>query len=172
MFRENIKYVVLSVKRYLSPEAGSSFRCSPRGPLWISFGFIFWKFSPPTEKSFILTEGRKDGRTILKSRKNMVFGNISKSTQYFFLIVSGPHRRLLKTSFGSFRIGKIGNFSTQKSPNNILWKSRKKPTFQEYLKNYSIFFSDCFWSPQKSFEDISWNFPNWKNRKIFHLKIA
>ena len=99
-------------------------------------------------------DGRKDGRTILKSRKNMVFGNISKSTQYFFLIVSGPHRRLLKTTFGSFRIGKIGNFSTQKSPNIIFWKCRKKHAFQEYLKNYSTFFPDCFCSPQKNFKDI------------------
>ena len=115
---------------------------------------------------------RKDGRTILKSRKNMVFRNISKTTQYFFLIVSGPHRRLLKTYLGSFRIGKIGNFSTQKSSNIIFWKSRKKHAFQEYLKNYSIFFPDCFWSPQKTFEDIFWKFPNWKNRKFFHSKIA
>ena len=143
-------------------------------PLGVPFDSLFVLYS---DKFFLLRKKvlycwRKDGRTILKSRKNMVFGNISKSTQYFFLIVSGPHRRLLKTSFGSFRIGKIGNFSTQKSPNKIFWKSRKKHTFQEYFKNYSIFFPDCFWSPQKSFEDIFWNFLNWKNRKIFHLKIA
>ena len=142
---------ILYFKWRFIPRSGSSFRWSPRGPLWISFYFIFWKISPPTEKSFILMDGRTEGRTgILKSRKNMVFGNISKTTQYFFLIVSGPHRRLLKTYLGSFRIGKIGKFSIQKSPNIIFWKSQKKHAFEEYLKNYSIFFLDCFWSPQKS----------------------
>ena len=55
----------------------------------------------------------------------------------------------------------------------FLWKkNQNKNPFQEYLKNYSIFFPDCFWSPQKSFKDIFWNFPNWKNRKFFHSKIA
>ena len=53
-------YFILANGNNLSPEAGSSFRWSPRGPLWISFGFIFWKFLPPTEKSFILTDGRTD----------------------------------------------------------------------------------------------------------------
>ena len=48
----------------------------------------------------------------------------------------------------------------------------KKHGFWKYLKNYSIFFLDCFWSPQKTFEDIFRKFPNWKNRKIFHSKIA
>ena len=50
-------------------------------------------------------------------KKNNLFGNIPKTTQYFFLIISGPHRRVLKTFSRTFRIGKIGNFSTQKSPN-------------------------------------------------------
>ena len=44
---------------------------------------------------------------------------------------------------------------------------QKKHPFRKYLENYSIFFPDCFWSPQKSFEDIFWNVPNWKNRKFF-----
>ena len=47
-----------------------------------------------------------------KAEKNMLFRNISKTTQYFFLIVSGPHRRVLRTFSGTFRIGKIGKFST------------------------------------------------------------
>ena len=108
---------------YLSPEAGSSFRWSPRGPLWLSLCFIFWNFSPPTEKSFILTEGRKEGRTdgSFWGQKNQLFGNISKTTKYFSLIVSGPHRRGLKTSSGSFRIGKIGNFSNKKISSNLLF---------------------------------------------------
>ena len=50
----------------------------------------------------------------LKVEKNVLFGNISKITQYFFLIVSGPHRRVSKTSFGMFRIEKIGKFSNTK----------------------------------------------------------
>ena len=31
---------------------------------------------------------------------------------------------------------------------------RKKQPLWKYLENCSIFFPDCFWSPQKSFEDI------------------
>ena len=104
-----------------------------------------------------------------KAKKNMLFRNISKTTRYFFLIVSVPHRRVLEAFFGTFRIGKIGKFSTQKSRKIFFFekKNTKKHAFQEYLKNYSIFFPDCFWSPQKSFEDIFWNFQNWKNRKFF-----
>ena len=47
-------------------------------------------------------------------KKNNLFGNISETTRQVFLIVSAPHRRVLKTSLGMFRIGKIGNFSNKK----------------------------------------------------------
>ena len=47
----------------------------------------------------------------------MLFRNISKTTQYFFLIVSGPHKRVLRTFLGTFRFEEIGKFSTKKSPN-------------------------------------------------------
>ena len=109
-----------------------------------------------------------------KGKKNMLFRNISKTTQHFFLIVSAPHRRVLRKFPGTFRFGKIGKFSTQKSRNIFFFekKSQKKHAFQKYLKNYSTFFPDCFWSPQKSFEDISWNFLILKNRKIFLPKNA
>ena len=40
-----------------------------------------------------------DGWVMDGPQETMFFGNISKTTQYFFLIVSGPLRRLFKTSF-------------------------------------------------------------------------
>ena len=63
--------------------------------------------------------GGWDTEATLDVKKNNLFENISKTTQYFFLVVSAPHRSVWKTSFGIFRIGKIGNFSYQKSPNNF-----------------------------------------------------
>ena len=57
--------------------------------------------------------------------KNNLFRNISKTAQYFFLIVFGPHRRVFKTYFGIFRIGKIGKFCTQKSPNVFVFFEKK-----------------------------------------------
>ena len=53
----------------------------------------------------------------LEVEKNNLFENISKTAQYFYLIVFAPHRRVFKTYSGIFRVGKIGKFSTQKSPN-------------------------------------------------------
>ena len=50
-----------------------------------------------------------------------------------------------------------------------LWMLKKQP-FRKYLKNYSIYFPNCFCAPQKSFEDIFWNVPNWKNLKFFQYK--
>ena len=41
--------------------------------------------------------------------KNIRYENISKTTRYFYLIVSGPHKRVQKISFGMFRIGKCSN---------------------------------------------------------------
>ena len=108
-----------------------------------------------------------------KVEKIIIFVNISKTAQYFFLIGSGPHRRVLKTYSGIFWIGKIGKFSTKKSPNVFFFfKGRKKHPFVKYLGNCSIFFPDCFWSPQKIFEDIFWNIPKRKIGKIIHSKIA
>ena len=57
--------------------------------------------------------------------KNNLFRNISKTAQYFFLIVFGPHRRVFKTYSGIFRIGKIGKFCTQKSPNVFVFFEKK-----------------------------------------------
>ena len=55
--------------------------------------------------------GRWDTARPLGVQKNILFGNFSKTTQYFFLIVFGPHRKVLKTAFGTFRIGKIEKIS-------------------------------------------------------------
>ena len=111
----------------------------------------------------------------LEVEKNNLFGNISKTAEYFYLIVFGPHRRVLKTYSGIFRFGKIGKFSTQKSPNVFVVseKNVKKITlFWNISKTAQYFFPYCFWSPQKIFQDIFWNIPIWKNRNIFHSKIA
>ena len=58
-----------------------------------------------------------DGTRVAKVEKNNLFGNFSKTAKYFFLNVVGAHRRVLKTYSGIFQIGKIGKFSTNKSPN-------------------------------------------------------
>ena len=78
-----------------------------------------------------------------KAEKNMLFKNISKTTQYFFLIVSGPHKRVLRTFPGTFRIGKIGKFSTQKSPNVFFFlkkKAQKNLLFRNISKTTQYFF--------------------------------
>ena len=48
---------------------------------------------------------------------------------------------------------------------------KKKQPFQNYLKNFSIFFPNCFCAPQKSLEDIFWNVTNWKNSKFTNKKF-
>ena len=64
-----------------------------------------------------MVDGGWDTEANLDVKKNNLFENISKTTQYFFLIVSAPHKRVWNTSFGIFRIGKIGNFSNNKISN-------------------------------------------------------
>ena len=44
------------------------------------------------------------------ARKNMLCGNISKTTQPFFLILSSPHRRVKTTYFGMLLIGIVEKF--------------------------------------------------------------
>ena len=46
--------------------------------------------------------------------KNFLFGNISKTTQYFFLVIFGPLRRLFRTSFGTFQKNKSEFFPIKK----------------------------------------------------------
>ena len=70
--------------------------------------------------------------------KNFLFGNISKTTQYFFFVIFGPLRKLFRTSFGTFQknksefflIKKISqlffflrkNFGRKKFPKDFLYK--------------------------------------------------
>ena len=119
----------------LSPEAGSSFRWSPRGPLWVSFCFIFWWFFfPPTEKKFYI-----DGRVV--SQKTMYFGHFSKTNGYFFLVVFRP----LRSGWVTFSVK-----NSRKKSNYIFFKKfrtiwffpwffrffeEKKMVFSKYLKN-------------------------------------
>ena len=69
----------------------------------------------------------------LEVEKNNLFGNISKTAEYFYLIVFGPHRRVLKTYSGIFRFGKIGKFSTQKSPNVFVFLKKISKTAQYFF---------------------------------------
>ena len=69
-------------------------------------------------------------------RKNTRFGDFLKTTQYFSIIISAPHRSVLKTFFGTFRIGKIGKFSTQKS-RNIFFLFRKMVGKNIFFGNFS-----------------------------------
>ena len=66
--------------------------------MFISVNMIHLVFSPPgfPARSAACIDGRTDGRVILM-QKNHVFGNFSKTTQYFFLAVSRPLKRVLKT---------------------------------------------------------------------------
>ena len=68
----------------------------------------------------------------------MLFKNISKTTQYFYLNISGPHRRVLKTFSGSFQIGKIEIFSTQKSPYNFLNKFTKDFPYKNFMQGFPL----------------------------------
>ena len=89
----------------------------------------------------VLTDGRTGHLGGQKPCFLKFLRNISKTTQYFFLIVSGPHRRVLKTYSGSYRIGKIGKFSSQKSRNVFdflikIWSFRgqKIKFFEDFSK--------------------------------------
>ena len=80
-----------------------------------------------------MVDGGWDTEAILDVKKNNLFGNISETTRQVFLIVSAPHRRVLKTSLGMFRIGKIGFFLCKKF-RTIFFVSdfmSKKTTFSE-----------------------------------------
>ena len=46
----------------------------------------------------VLTDGWMDGWDGWSEQNIIFFGDITKTTQYFFLIVFGPLRRLLETS--------------------------------------------------------------------------
>ena len=121
----------------------------------------------------VVDGGGWDTEAILDVKKNNLFGNISETTRQVFLIVSAPHRRVLKTSLGMFRIGKIGFFFYVKNFEQFFLSAiscQKKRRFRKYLRNYSTTFPDCFCAQQKSFKDIFRNVPNWKHRKFVYVK--
>ena len=65
----------------------------------------------------------------LEVEKNMFFGNISKTTQYFFLVVSRPLRRLFKT------------FSVKNSKNSkffIFCKKFRTIFFQRFFRFFEV----------------------------------
>ena len=80
-----------------------------------------------------------DTEAFLDVKKNNLFGNISESTRQVFLIVSTPHRRVLKTSLGMFRIGKIGNFSNPKILSNLVFDQ-----ISRYFEDQKISFSEIY----------------------------
>ena len=104
--------------------------------------------SPRAKRALVLTvdgwwmDGWTDGPQI------MFFGNISKNTHFFGLTVFGPLRRLFKTSF--VKNSKVlKNFIYFLKFRTIFFSgtfSKKNRVFRQYLKKYSFFFSECFWS--------------------------
>ena len=69
----------------------------------------------------------------LKSQKNMFFKNISKTTQYFFLIYSAP-----KNEFRKHRLEccKLTNRKFFQNKNLELFSEKsKKHAYREYLRN-------------------------------------
>ena len=97
----------------------------------------------------------KKFRTIFfpEGQKIMFFRNFSKDSQYFFLNVSAPLRKVFKTSF--VKISKfLKNLKIFKKFRTIFFSEIFRPknhVFQKFLERFSIFFSKCFASPQKSF---------------------
>ena len=73
-----------------------------------------------------------------------LFSNFSKTTQYFFLLVFGPHTRVRSTYFRKIFRKKIGNFSNKKISNFVFFFEKKywsKKT-SKTVKNYVTFQDD------------------------------
>ena len=97
----------------------------------------------------------------LEVEKNNLFENISKTAQYFYLIVFGPHRRVLKTYSGIFRFGKIGKLSTQKSPNVFVVSEKnveKIILFENISKTAQYFFLRVSGPHRRVLKTYSWIF--------------
>ena len=114
-------------------------------------------------------------------KKNNIFGNFSTTTQYFFLVVFGTHRRVLKTYYAIFRIKKKSEFF----PIKIFWTlflrkstGRKKHAFLKYQKPQN-FFGELLLFLKEEFKrsilkflefEKSENFPIKKFRALFFEK--
>ena len=84
-------------------------------------------------------------------RKNMLFENISKSTQYIFLIVFGQRKEVCNTPIGMFRIEKIGKLFQSKISNKFF---RKKIGGQNHIlfgniSKSTLYFCLVFSGPHK-----------------------
>ena len=106
----------------------------------------------------------------LKVEKIIIFVNISKTAQYFFLIGSGPHIRVLKTYSGIFWIKKIGKFSTKKSPNVFFLKVEKNILLWNISETAQYFFLIVSGPHRRFLKTYSGIFQNGKLGKLFTQK--
>ena len=84
------------------------------------------------------------------------FSQISrKLLNIFFWLFLVPILKLLRHVLKKKFEKKIRNFSNKKISQLFFLFEKFK-----YSQNYSMFFPDSFWSPEKSPEDIFWNVPN------------
>ena len=149
------RFFFLLRKKGFIPRRGSYWNAPLWGPIWVSFSFI----SNP-KKSFLTfnlhevsahfwywrMEGTIDGGRV---GPFFFFAHILKTIWYFFLIVSGSLKRWFSTYFGIFSEKKTKcYFFQKKSPkSNIPFSRKVLHVFLKFLKNYSIFFPDCFCFP-------------------------
>ena len=110
----------------------------------------------PGQSRLVLTDGwmgdgwMGDGWTggQAKSKKIMYFQHFSKTIRYFFLVVFWPPRRLLNT-FSEKNSKKIKILKFVKKFRTTFFFQRFFRFFikkSKFLKNYSIFFSSCFFA--------------------------
>merc|ERR1712243_404616 len=96
-------------------------------------------------------DGWMDGWMVgqAKSKKIMYFQHFSKAIRYFFLVVSLPLRRVLKT-FSEKNSKKIKILKFVKKFRTTFFFQRFFQIFfkkSKFRKNYSIFFPSCFSAP-------------------------
>ena len=129
---EKLSFSSLSASDTLSPEARSSFRWSPSGPLWISFLFILWFFFLLQKKGFIPRRGSYWNAPL--------WGPIWVS----FSFISNP-----KKFFLTFNLQPVSANFWHWRMEGRMYGGRVGPFFFlcPYLENYLILFLNCFRIP-------------------------
>ena len=92
-------------------------------------------------RGWMVVDGWDTGH--LEVEKNILFGNISRTIQHFFLIISGSHRIILKHLLEFSELEKSKNFPIQKF-RTIFFKKKyglKKTCFSEIARKPLNIFS-------------------------------